>query len=633
MAPPNTDGIGLTRRAGRAGIVAVALLVLLALMAFLPARRSGAAGVQETYLAVLGDFKQATGVKDPAEKRARFKKCLARVTEVMKQEGADEIKDRCLYLSGQIHHHLYDLTGDAGELKLAIENYRNLVKSYPKSALADDAQYLIGVALMANDPDQACRELAKVGILFPQGDMCKRAQEQARQIRANMAKGTRSTQGETEKEKAKSDGESAVAQRKPTDDAGVSGEAPAREKADDADRAAAGSHRHKGSRNRLDKVQYWNGDEYSRVVLTTSGPATYDVKAFPADPGKKDPGRIVLELADCAPSPKVKSRVRIMDEFLQWVLVSKTEGAKTKVVLESRSIETYRVFTMVEPSRIVIDVRGQKQARATTPPPKQEPPAERTKDTPPPEKVKPGSSPSLAMQLGLGVRRIVIDPGHGGKDKGATGFGGLHEKDITLALARELKKVLEEEAHCEVILTRNKDKFISLEERTAIANAQKADLFISIHANANEDPSQHGTETYYLNLTTDKHSARVAALENATSSRRIGDLEAILHDLMRNSKINESSRLAKDIQTRICSRIKSRYETVRDLGVKQAPFYVLMGAEMPGVLVETAFITNEKEAKRLKDKKFQEDIARGIAEGVNTYIRQMKQFASTGEPS
>jgi N-acetylmuramoyl-L-alanine amidase len=235
---------------------------------------------------------------------------------------------------------------------------------------------------------------------------------------------------------------------------------------------------------------------------------------------------------------------------------------------------------------------------------------------------QPGA-PTLAQQLCLGVGRIVLDPGHGGKDSGAISPSGLREKDIVLNIAKTLKLVLERETGAQVLLTRTTDRFLSLEERTAFANAQRADVFISIHANASENHSVGGVETYFLNLASDPQAARVAALENAPSKKRMSDLQSILKELVLKSKTNESSRLAHDIQNRIVTRLRERYKDVRDLGVKQAPFLVLVGAEMPCVLIETAFLSNEQEELRLADQTFQDTLSRGIAAGVASYIQQL----------
>jgi N-acetylmuramoyl-L-alanine amidase len=240
---------------------------------------------------------------------------------------------------------------------------------------------------------------------------------------------------------------------------------------------------------------------------------------------------------------------------------------------------------------------------------------------------------ALAKQLALGVRRIVVDPGHGGKDPGALGYlKGVREKDITLSISKKVSKKLQEQLGYEVLMTRSRDVYLTLEERTAFANTKNADLFISIHTNAHRNRDAYGMETYFLNLATDDDAIRVAAMENATSAKNISDLQTILSDLMQNAKINESSRLAASVQTAMYGKLKGKYKSVKNLGVKQAPFYVLLGAQMPAILVETSFISNPRECKRLVDPRYQDHLADAIVAGVQRYIREMQPSASFRPP-
>ncbi|MCI5159759.1 MAG: N-acetylmuramoyl-L-alanine amidase, partial [Candidatus Electrothrix sp. AUS1_2] len=243
-----------------------------------------------------------------------------------------------------------------------------------------------------------------------------------------------------------------------------------------------------------------------------------------------------------------------------------------------------------------------------------------------------GENLTLAQQLGLGVQRIVIDPGHGGKDPGAVGFG-LKEKDIVLDVAKKIKKVLEEKKGYEVLLTRDGDVSLSLEERTAIANTKEADLFLSIHVNAHPEEVVRGVETFYLNLATHTEAMRVAALENATSTHNMSEMQDILSELMQNEKINESSQLAESVQDKIVRGLKKQAFYVKDLGVKQAPFYVLIGAEMPAILSEISFITNPEEAKLMKTDKYLQALADQIVAGVLSYAENQRTAALKNTPS
>lgn len=238
--------------------------------------------------------------------------------------------------------------------------------------------------------------------------------------------------------------------------------------------------------------------------------------------------------------------------------------------------------------------------------------------------------PSLAKQLALGVKQIVLDPGHGGKDSGAISCHGIAEKDLTLAFAKLLKKQLETRLGCKVLLTRTHDRFLSLEDRARVANNAKADLFISVHANAHLDPALAGFETFSLNFARDQESARVAALENATSRKAMSDLKPLLEKLLRTTKINESAALASQVQRNTVAKLRAKGDKVRDLGVKQAPFHVLLGAQMPSVLIEIGFLTNQEEEKRLKTRQYQQNLVAGITAGVESYLMETKKVAKAG---
>jgi N-acetylmuramoyl-L-alanine amidase len=241
--------------------------------------------------------------------------------------------------------------------------------------------------------------------------------------------------------------------------------------------------------------------------------------------------------------------------------------------------------------------------------------------------------PSLARQLALSVKRIVIDPGHGGKDCGAISPHGVTEKEITLALAKSIKEDLESRIGCKVMLTRSRDQFLALEERTRIANEAKADLFISIHANAHADSTLNGVETYFLNFAKDQESARVAALENRPSGKAMSDLKALLQKLILTTKVKESAALARQVQRNIVAKLKTKGDKIRDLGVKQAPFRVLLGAEMPGVLIETAFLSNAGDETRLLTRQFRQNLVKGITAGIESYIAEMNRVAKAGDRS
>jgi N-acetylmuramoyl-L-alanine amidase len=231
---------------------------------------------------------------------------------------------------------------------------------------------------------------------------------------------------------------------------------------------------------------------------------------------------------------------------------------------------------------------------------------------------------SLARQLGLGARRIVIDAGHGGHDPGTTGRGGLQEKDLVLDVALRLDRLVRQELGADVVLTRSTDVFIPLEERTAIANSREADLFLSIHANASRNSRARGIETYFLNFAQDPHAEEVAARENAISAATLKDLQNLVKAITLNTKIDESRDFAAAVQESMVSGVRARH-AVPDRGVHTAPFYVLIGASMPAVLAEIAFVSNPEDEKRLKSPEYRELLAQSLLRGVRSYLEALNR--------
>ena len=227
-------------------------------------------------------------------------------------------------------------------------------------------------------------------------------------------------------------------------------------------------------------------------------------------------------------------------------------------------------------------------------------PAPTRTTAPAPPQVNRAGSYSLARQLGLGARKIVIDAGHGGHDPGTLGRGGLQEKDLVLDVAVRLQRLVRDELGAEVVMTRSTDVFVPLEERTAIANAQGADLFLSIHANSSRNPGVRGIETYFLNFAQDPHAEAVAARENAISAATLKDLQNLVKAIALNSKIDESRDFASSVQEAMVQTIRPIAPDVSDRGVRTAPFYVLIGANMPSILAEIAFVSNPQEERLLR---------------------------------
>ncbi|OGD27725.1 MAG: hypothetical protein A2V57_07980 [Candidatus Aminicenantes bacterium RBG_19FT_COMBO_65_30] len=339
-------------------------------------------------------------------------------------------------------------------------------------------------------------------------------------------------------------------------------------------------------------------------------------------PGElRDPGRIYVDVLQAKLNPILQGQsYPIKAEYISQIRISQKTSSTVRVVVdvEFSRIQSYRVYHLLDPFRLVVDIYpydttpGSPQPPADKAQPPVKPPA-----TPPDPNIK---GTSMARQLGLGVRTVVIDPGHGGPRPGTIGKSGLQEKEVNLAVALALQKLLKEKAGLEAVLTRESDVDVPLENRTVIANQKRADLFVSIHANAHRDRKRGGVETFYLNISPDPSVIELAAAENATSSKNIGEMKTILQKIVQNSKIQESRDLAERIQRNLVKSLSRDLPGIKSLGVKGGPFWVLIGGEMPSVLVEISHLSNAKEEAKLKTKKYRELAAQGIYDGIMEYI-------------
>jgi len=337
-------------------------------------------------------------------------------------------------------------------------------------------------------------------------------------------------------------------------------------------------------------IRSWSSENYTRVVVDLTNTVEFSKNRL------SNPDRLYFDVKDAHISKEINTSIPVGDGILKTVRASQFNKTTVRVVLDLDEISDYQTFIFDDPARLVIDVYGKTRTAA-----------------------KP--------DMNIVKRMIVLDPGHGGHDPGAVGPKNLYEKDVVLDIALKLKKVLMEDPFNEVFLTRERDIFIPLEERTAMANRKNADLFVSIHANASPRREARGIETYLLNWNDDEEAIRVAARENAISlkkmramNRQVDIVDVIKSDLIRENKRDESIKLANYIQRSLISNLDSDTKHVLNLGVKQALFYVLFGAKMPSVLVEVSFISNPEEERLLSNDAYRTEIAKGIAKGLNTYL-------------
>jgi N-acetylmuramoyl-L-alanine amidase len=345
--------------------------------------------------------------------------------------------------------------------------------------------------------------------------------------------------------------------------------------------------------------------------MEVSRPVRYEVGRLPEDAAKGLPPRIYVDIAGTKLALDSNEPINVPDSSVRQVRVGQFNQDTVRIVLDLTSLRAHDAFLLPDPFRVVLDIHEQKASRPTAT-------VVKSKASIVPAPPAKGSKPRAT-----GIRKIVLDPGHGGKDPGAIGVGGVAEKDIVLSVAKKLAAKLKRDMGVEVVLTRTDDRFIPLEERTAMANAEEADLFISLHMNASPNGDAKGVETYYLDNTTDEASIRLAARENSTSRKNVSDLQFILSDMTQNLKLEDSVALAHRLQGSLVATMGGHLRDIKDLGVKRALFYVLVGARMPSVLLEMFFITNRYEGGAMSRSNFQDAVADALYDGIQKYNHSM----------
>ena len=498
-----------------------------------------------------------------------------------------------LYNIGNLYRGLFRWNAKSIYLDRSNIAFRTLVQKYPNSRLSDDAQFLLAenYEILKKDTNLAYFEYQKLITLFPNHPMAPKAAQK-------------------------------LAKLDPVLNSAPS--APPPENALpplDLKEAKYGGIRQEELDNThqlllVSKVNNWSTADWSRMVVNVSAGTRYKYQVFPADGKKRKGHRMVLDILHARLPTHFNKTIATRGGLLKQAGIAQFDTRTVRIVLDLTSLKKVKVFDFSLPNqyKIVVDILGHSATGDRIATNSAAPPSvaaqENSKKTIP-----------LVESLGLKVQRIILDPGHGGKDPGAIAFG-VAEKEIALKIATRLKHIIHrEQPNMEVLLTRTRDVYMELEARTAFANKNKGDLFISIHVNASEEEQAVGMETYTLNLTTDHQALALAATENQSTMKNIGELQNILNELMTDSKIHESGLLAKYIQESAVDVIRAtKMIHLKDLGVKQAPFIVLLGAQMPSVLIEVGFLTNKKEHTLLTSDQYHIALAQGIFKGIHTYM-------------
>jgi N-acetylmuramoyl-L-alanine amidase len=572
------------------------------------------------------------------------------------------------------------------QARAIVAAYEAIVRRYPASGYCDNALWqaaalaadLFARSQQVSDRRMAVRLFEFLAREYPTSSLAPRAADQARRLQSPAPSTAPNPAKSAEPSNAGRETlpDTAPARRATQTPASPGRVAPPRVPPDPAPTAARDAGPTNGATDRpavpVSTIREIRRSVFAEVVRVS---IELDREVVFREERVDKPPRLLFDLPSTKPAPPLRdANWSYQNDIVRHIRVGRHPNQTTRVVLDLDGVSRYTVVTLYNPYRILIDCE-----RAAAPPPTAAaaPPwreaarpdaasLQKTTETPtakpdvprpdaaekakadasrdeavasePPK--KPGAARSagekegpagaadhnrvsMARQLGLGISRIVIDPGHGGRDPGAEG-PDVTEARIVLDIALRLEKALAKQPGIEVVLTRRTDVFVPLEERTQIANREQADLFLSIHANASRNQNARGIESYYLNFATNPAAEAVAARENAASERTMNSLADIVKAIALNNKLDESKDLAGLVQQAMARRLRASNKSLKDLGVKQAPFVVLIGAAMPSVLAEVSFVTNRREGQLLATDAYRQRIADALADAIVRYKRGLK---------
>lgn len=563
---------------------------------------------------------------------------------------------------------IYEL--DMGDLSGAKQRFELFLRLYPHSSMGVEARYELAAIRRREHPATARRETvghkteSRAQRRARAGSAAAKAHVPARAVKKPVARVPRAAAPKVAPVVTAAAVASPVARR-----VGSARVPAAKARPVAAGRVVAGA-----GLPLVTSLRHWSTRDSTRVVIGLQKKVLYEAART------TDPDRIFFDLYGARLSPELmsKSQERVHDGFLKGIAMTQLTQDVTRVVLDVSPVSDYSAFYLPNPPRLIVDVRGRAGAVAgkrshtvthhesgndlaaasepahevkATPAPTMGPVAAKVPGTkpatrtsvrrakaghalPPPLKTMtpavPGqpaevpvmepNAPTMTRALGLKIHRIVIDAGHGGHDSGTIGANGLEEKAVALDVALRLGRLLKRKLGMQVFYTRDTDTFVPLETRTAMANKDRADLFLSIHVNSNPDKSIRGVATYYLSFTNSADALELAARENAVSKQSIHQLSDLMKKIALNDKLNESRIFANDVEQNLYDGLERGNPGFEELGVKKAPFVVLIGANMPSVLAEISFLSNPDSAHELGEPAYRERIAESLYRGVAKYV-------------
>ena len=503
---------------------------------------------------------------------------------------------KAIFTTGDLYEQLYAISRRDKDLDEALEAYKKTVKEFKPGRLTDDALYRQGeIFFNRGEYDAALNSFEKVLTLLPKGDVVAKARSRIPHVKSFVSTSYVAKKVFFKKTKK------------------------------NISRLNKNSSLTVGKKLILEKINYTVGSDSVRVEVHTNEAVTFSQGRL------SEPERVYINFNETQLADSVTKNIKIGSRFLKGLRLSQFDKKNTRLVFDLNESNNIKIGVWPEGSKLFIELSDEKlpKMKVVSKPkvfvkPKKIAPAKKNKSNKEPSKVAVKVSKNRSFLLdNKKAPLIVIDAGHGGKDLGAKGHRGLREKDVNLAIALRLKDVLKSRYKYRVILTRKNDIFIPLPGRGKIANDSNADVFISVHANAASRRGAHGIETYYLGSGHNEEAKATAARENGKLVKSVKDdqTQEILASMISTTKINKSSRLASSIQSQLYQSMRKKYSGIKNLGVKEGPFFVLHDTNMASILVEVGFVTNLREESRLKQSSYLDRLASSIAKGIAKFVQ------------
>ena len=547
-------------------------------------------------------FKSKKGM----DRRDRWISIIKKFESVYKNHFPSNEAYKAIFTTGDLYEQLFSISRRDKDLDAALEAYQKTVKEFKPDRLTDDALYRQGEIFFSRGKYVAAlNSFEKVSTLIPKGDVAAKARSRISNVRSFVPKGDLVKQVSLKETKNTSYSK---------ENSSLTG----------------------GKKLILKKIDYKVGSDSFRVVVYTSEAVTFSQGRL------SKPERVYINFKETQLADSVAKEIKIGSRFLKGLRLSQLDKENTRLVVDLNESNNLKIGVWSEGHKLFVELSNKKTpdvkvaskskipftkkiaSKPKIPSTKAVNFDKKVKHNKEPRKVavkvsKKRSFPVVNKKLPL----IVIDAGHGGNDLGAKGYRGIQEKNVNLAIALRLKDILTSRYKYRVILTRGDDTFIPLPRRGKIANDNNADVFVSVHANAAPRRAAHGIETYYLGQGHSEEAKATAARENGKLVKSVKDDETqeILASMISTTKINQSSRLAGNIQNQLYQSMRKKYSGVKNLGVKEGPFFVLHDTNMASVLVEVGFVTNLREESRLKQSSYLDRLASSIAKGVSKFVQ------------